>query len=122
VARITIADDHEAILYLMQQVIEHSGHTVVALSGNGGDALRCYKDNSPDLAILDYQMPIMNGIEVAQHILSEDRQAKVILCTANFSEIRMEAQELGLPVLAKPFLLEELLGLIDETLELNNRA
>jgi two-component system, chemotaxis family, chemotaxis protein CheY len=115
-ARITIADDYEPILILMQRVIENYGHQVVAVSANGRDAFRSYKDNTPDIAILDYRMPILNGIEVAQLIKADDSKAKVILCTANYTEVMLEAAELGVPVLAKPFHLEKLIGLIDETL------
>lgn len=115
-ARVTIADDNASVLFLLQEIIAEAGHDVVASSSNGSDALKTYYKIRPDITVLDNKMPGMNGIEVARIIRAQHAEAKVILCTADFEEIRDLADELGIPLIGKPFHVEDVVLSIQSAL------
>ncbi len=60
---VLIADDKEAGRELVRTVIENTGYTVVE-AVDGPDALRCARELSPDLIILDIHMPGLDGFGV----------------------------------------------------------
>ncbi len=66
--RILIADDDGASRCVLQAVLEKEGHEVVALN-NGSAALEALQArDSPPLAILDWMMPGMDGVDILQEI------------------------------------------------------
>ena len=54
---------------------------VVGEAGNGRDALRGIRELSPDVVLLDVDMPLMNGLEVLAALAREGIQTPVILCS-----------------------------------------
>ena len=88
--KILLVDDEEGIHLLYREELEGEGYNVYsALSGI--DALQNFKIISPDLVILDINMPGMDGIEVLRQIKEIDPRIPVVLCTA-YQEFK---QELG---------------------------
>jgi PAS domain S-box-containing protein len=65
--RLLIVDDNEVNLEYMAAILANAGHRVTVAS-TGADALRLLEDRPPDAAILDIQMPGMNGIELGRRI------------------------------------------------------
>jgi CheY-like chemotaxis protein len=85
-----LVDDEESIHLLYRSVLEGEGYKVhCALSGK--DALQKSKIVSPDLIILDINMPGMNGIEVLRQIKETHPKMPVVLCSA-YNEYK---QDLG---------------------------
>lgn len=82
-----IADDDEDILTLVQLRLSRSGYDVV-VARDGEEALRLTRERQPDLAVLDWTMPKLSGIEVLRGIRSEPETAAipVVLLTARASE------------------------------------
>jgi DNA-binding NarL/FixJ family response regulator len=79
-SKILIADDHSMIRDGVKSLLAKDKELVVAGEvSNGGQAIAQYKILKPDLLILDISMPDMNGMEVAQEILKEDPEAKIII-------------------------------------------
>jgi two-component system response regulator (stage 0 sporulation protein F) len=79
--RILLVDDEESIHLLYREELEEEGYSVhSALSGE--DALQKIQIVSPDLVILDINMPGMNGIEVLRQIKERNSKLPVIICTA----------------------------------------
>lgn len=79
--RILLVDDEEAIHILYRQELEDEGYKVYsALTGE--DAVREVKMLSPDLVILDINMPGINGIEVLREIKRINPKMPVILFSA----------------------------------------
>jgi DNA-binding NarL/FixJ family response regulator len=85
--RIVIADDHELIRRGIRGLLASKPHwQVVAEANNGRDAVRVIEELKPDVVILDFSMPLMNGIHATQEILRLQVETEVILLTMHDSE------------------------------------
>jgi DNA-binding NarL/FixJ family response regulator len=70
-SRIIIVDDHKLFRSGLKYILEESGlYEVLAEASNGAEFLDLLKDISPDLVILDINMPVMNGIEAAKKAIA----------------------------------------------------
>lgn len=75
-----IADDHAMIRQGVRSLLSRNEQwNVVGESVNGREAIQHFHDLRPDLMILDISMPEINGMEVAKHILTGNRDAKIII-------------------------------------------
>ena len=79
--KILLVDDDESIQLLYQEEFREDGYQVDS-SFNGADALKKFRDNSPDLVILDIQMTGMNGIETLRQMKMMNSSVPVILSSA----------------------------------------
>jgi two-component system, NarL family, response regulator NreC len=84
--RVVLADDHEMVRRGLRVCLEHEGIEVVGEAGSGTQALRLVHEHSPDVAVLDYQMPELNGIETARAISRERPATRSIILTMNAQE------------------------------------
>ncbi len=103
-ANIMIVDDEPTIQQLMAIILEDMGHKVVAQSLNGEMALKTYQnlDPLPDLIIIDHRMPIMSGTDLAEKILDQNKDQRILFLTADES-VKDRVRELGiLNFLEKP--------------------
>ena len=98
--KILIVDDEPFNLDLLEQELTELGYAIERAS-NGAEALQLVDKNSPDLVLLDYQMPDMNGIEVLRAIRQDNGDLPVVIITAHGSiERAVEAGTLAaLPVM-----------------------
>lgn len=79
--KILLVDDEESIHLLYREELEEDGYEVhSALSGE--EALEKLSIISPDLVILDINMPGINGIDVLRRMKERNPQLPVILCSA----------------------------------------
>ncbi|MBV6512402.1 MAG: response regulator transcription factor [Ignavibacteriales bacterium] len=80
--RVILADDHPLIRQAVSQVLTASGRvTVAGQADNGREAIELVRSVKPDIAILDIQMPDMDGFEAAKIILSEHHKTRIIFLT-----------------------------------------
>jgi DNA-binding NarL/FixJ family response regulator len=87
VKQILIADDHEVIRSGLRAIIEsHAGWAISGEAANGKDALERTLETRPDVAILDYSMPLMTGSEVSRRIKSNHLRTEVLILTMHESE------------------------------------
>ena len=85
--RILIADDHVVVRLGLRQIIEtHSGWHVVAEAENGKDAIAKSLETKPDVAVLDYSLPLMNGIDATRQILARLPKTEILIFTMHDSE------------------------------------
>jgi DNA-binding NarL/FixJ family response regulator len=78
--RILIADDHEVVRYGLRKTLERQpGWEVVAESGDGKDAISKAIETKPDVAVLDYAMPLINGIEATRQICARLPNTEVLI-------------------------------------------
>jgi DNA-binding NarL/FixJ family response regulator len=80
--RCSVADDHPAVLKAVCDFLVEDGVEVVAQSTTGTDALRAVREMSPDVAVLDVNMPGLSGIEVARAANEQGLETAVLLYTA----------------------------------------
>ena len=86
--KILIADDDAVTQRLLEKTLEHAGYEVVVVE-NGRKALECLsRQNGPRLALLDWLMPGLNGVEVCREMRrhSEYPYTYIILLTARTSK------------------------------------
>lgn len=91
---------------------------VIGTATDGQLAIDIFKllSEKPDIILMDYRMPIKNGIEATVEILKLGYQSKIIFATADIS-IKEQAVKIGAhSVVNKPFSLGELMKTINEVL------
>jgi len=99
-------------------LLEGNGFQIVGMAFNGQMAIDKFRalSKKPKILIMDYRMPIKNGIEAAIEILNLGNRSKIIFATADVS-IKEHALEIGVfKVVHKPFDFDELLNSINEAL------
>jgi DNA-binding NarL/FixJ family response regulator len=85
--RILIADDHEAICKGIRTILEsRQGWQIVAEASHGHDALALARETRPDIAILDYSLPLMNGLDLTRAIKQEMPRTEVLIYTMHDKE------------------------------------
>lgn len=67
--KILLADDHPLTLQGTKNFVESLGYNVIDICTNGVSALNSIKLHSPDVAILDINMPGLDGLDVAKKYL-----------------------------------------------------
>lgn len=115
---ILIADDEAAMRRNLSDVLHEEGFETIE-AANGTQALHLAIERMPDLVLLDFKMPELDGLQVLKHIKERNSSVPVILFTAyGTSERPIEAMKLGAyDYVEKPFDLEELLLIIHRALE-----
>ena len=73
---VLVVEDNELNMKLFQDVLEFSGYKFVG-SKDGMDALELARRHSPDLIILDIQLPKLSGLDVAKWIKEDDRLSPI---------------------------------------------
>jgi len=82
--KVLIVDDSLAIRIKMKNYVEKLGHNVVGEAKNGSEAVKLYKELSPDLVTMDISMPEMNGVDALKEIIKKiNSDANIIMITAN---------------------------------------
>lgn len=117
--KVLVVDDEIHIVHVVAIKLRSNGFEVVTAS-NGAEAFELACSENPDLVVTDFQMPVMNGMELVKK-LRENEQTKdmpVILLTArSFSIEREEKERLKISdCLGKPFSPKELLKRIEDIL------
>ena len=95
---ILIVDDSELIRRLLRFVIEHNTEwRICGEAENGEVAVEMVEKLRPDMVILDFQMPVMNGLQAARQItLLAPKTAMVMFTMHNSEQLRNEAQSVGI--------------------------
>ncbi|MEO5642729.1 MAG: response regulator transcription factor [Bacteroidia bacterium] len=93
-----VADDHPLFLKgLINTLKDEPGFTILGSANNGKTALKAIKMQQPHVAILDLDMPEMNGIEVAKILVKEQPVMKVIILSMHKeADIIKAAMALGI--------------------------
>ena len=85
--RILIADDHEVVRSGLRAILEaHRGWEIVAEVDNGKDAITAIIENKPDVAIVDYSLPLINGVEVTRSIKARQINTEILIFTMHDSD------------------------------------
>jgi DNA-binding NarL/FixJ family response regulator len=114
--RILIADDHEVVRSGLRCILETQPKwEVVAEASDGNEAVSKAFATSPDVAMLDYSMPIINGIEATRQIRKRLPRTEVLIFTMHQSEalIKEVVQAGALGYLLKSDAKRHLIGALD---------
>ena len=92
---------------MLAALVTQCGHDVVEVVGSGLDAIQAYTRHKPDVVLMDYRMPRLNGATACRMIVAKDPHARVILIsgTAGASDL---ADSRAVAILSKPVGLDEL--------------
>lgn len=112
--RIVLADDESLIRLDISEMLTDAGHEVVGEAANGQEAVELTRKLKPDCVIMDVKMPVMDGLEAAE-IIGTEELAPVLLLTAYSQEdIVSKAKEAGvIGYLVKPIREEQLFPAIE---------
>jgi len=107
--KVLAVDDNPAIVNLINDILTSRGHEV-EIAKDGRTALQMYPSCKPNLVTLDLMMPGLSGFETLTKILEIDRNAIVIMLTANAEDDAvLECMKRGaMGFLSKPFKPNEL--------------
>jgi DNA-binding NarL/FixJ family response regulator len=87
VTRILIADDHEVVRSGLRSILEaHDGWEVIGEAADGKEAVNKAFETKPDVAIVDYSLPIFNGVEVTRKIKARIPKTEVLIFTMHESD------------------------------------
>jgi two-component system response regulator MprA len=109
--RILIIEDDQAILKILQRGLAYDGYTVdTATEGRSG--LMLARDHQPDLVILDWMLPGMDGLEVCHRMRTASGSVPILMLTAKDAvQDRIQGLDAGADdYMVKPFNLDELLA------------
>jgi len=122
VTRLVLVDDDEDNLNLFTTVLENYQFTVKPYSDPVA-ALLEFKPNYYDLLILDYRMPVLNGVELYKKMKEIDGSIKVMIITASHEQLHMDNHEdlqerLEFKIIRKPVTITNLIQGINSLLDI----
>ena len=81
-----VADDHPVFRHGLRALLEKGGYAVVGEASDGYEALKVAQQTRPDIILLDFSMPRLNGLDAAKEIFKISPRSKIILLTAHREE------------------------------------
>ena len=103
--RVLIADDDRSVGMSLAELVRRCQHEVVEVVNSGLEAIHAYGRHHPDVVLMDYQMPKLNGATACRNIVAKYPEARVILV----SGLLRDANGTGaLAILQKPVDLNQL--------------
>ncbi len=112
---LVVDDDHEVRAFIAVS-LESLGYSVVEAE-RGADALARLGESIPDLVLMDFAMPEMNGAEVASAVREQHPGLPIMFVTGYAESEQLEAAlGIDVPVLRKPFTVAQLAAAVEEQL------
>jgi two-component system chemotaxis response regulator CheY len=105
--RVLIADDQKSVGTSLAELVGCCNHEVVEVVGSGLEAIQAYARHQPDVVLMDYWMPKLNGATACRNILAKNPDARIIL-VSGWSPSNEVTAAGALTILAKPVRLERL--------------
>lgn len=123
--RILIADDESYLTQLLSSTLQRRGYDV-SVAADGSSAWELATANPPDLLICDFQMPVMDGLELCTRLKANSTTSHVPVLMLTARGHILTPQDLARTnigaVLAKPFSVRDLLPKIEAALGPNGRG
>lgn len=118
--RVLIVDDAGFMRKILIKIVSQGGFEVVGEADNGKSAVEMYKELKPDAVTMDITMPQMDGLTALKEILSYDKNAKIIMCSAMGQQFMVvEAIKLGaVDFVEKPFETEQVVKALRKALNI----
>jgi CheY-like chemotaxis protein len=103
--RVLIADDQKSVGTSLAELVRLCHHEVVEVVGSGLEAIQAYGRHQPDVVLMDYQMPKLNGATACRNIMAKHPKARIILVSGSPKDI---AGSGAIAMLIKPVKLDQL--------------
>ena len=103
--RVLIADDQKNVGTSLAELVRFCQHEVVEVVGTGLEAIHAFDRHRPDVVLMDYRMPKLNGVTACRNIMAKYPSARVILVSGSPQDI---ADSGAIDVLIKPVALDQL--------------
>lgn len=117
-AEILVVDDDQDVAESLSDVLAVEGHDV-RIAANGLEGLLCVTSRVPALVLLDVEMPVLSGPDMAEKLRAQDKGVERVPIVLMSGSTRLEqaVRRVGTPYfLAKPFTLDALLALVKRAL------
>jgi two-component system OmpR family response regulator len=119
-ARVLIVDDTDIVRKALEKAVRRMGHSAESTS-DAVEALAMALKNPPDLALVDYRMPGMDGAELFEELRAAlgDRCPRVLFVSATPpDEVARKVERWGRPAgyVKKPFHLDDLVRIVGDAL------
>jgi len=111
-----IVDDDIFLQKVLSRILLVGGHNVVGQAYNGAEAVEIFNELNPrpDIILMDYRMPVMDGASATRKILQIDPGSRILFISADDS-VRIDALDAGaLGFLTKPIRSQLLFATIHE--------
>lgn len=99
---ILVVDDEQGVRLTIKKALEKEGYSVVEAS-SGQEALNILDKNDISLAIVDYRMPGINGVELIEKIRKKRKIPIIIITAYGFEKLKMQELSGALDYITKPF-------------------
>jgi CheY-like chemotaxis protein len=118
-SRLMIVDDEAAIRDMIEAFVSVIGHDVVGIAADGEEAVAAVRAmrNPPDLVLMDFRMPRMNGLDASREIVAIRPETRVLMVTADESVQALYRRSGAIGLVEKPFSRGQLMGAIRWALE-----
>ena len=94
-----VVDDTDHVRRMLTTMLTVDGFDVVHEAASGSDALDHVDDADPDVVVIDYKMPVMDGLAAARQLRARRPDQVVVLYTAYIDdELQREADEAGVAI------------------------
>ena len=118
--KVLIVDDEPEVLKSLENMVKSIGYEVDS-ARSGYKALEHYKTYKPDIVLLDWKMPVMDGETCAKKILKNDPAARIVIISG-YQESAVNEEETGLKndikdFVLKPFDIDEISKVISKALQ-----
>ncbi len=114
-----VVDDEPVLHEIYYRMLSYNGDSVIAHAYDGEEAVNRYKQMNPkpDIILMDYRMPVKNGIEATEKILQVDANAKIVFVSADIAVKKAAIATGACSFIAKTFTREELLTCIEHIVQ-----
>jgi CheY-like chemotaxis protein len=94
--RVLVVDDTDHVRRMLAEMLELDGFIVVGQSASGVNAVTLAQELMPDVIVMDYKMPGMDGLEASKNIKANRPEHAIVLYTAYLDpELEMQAKDAG---------------------------
>ena len=108
-----VEDDQDIGSFILRAILDETSHQAILVT-DGQKALETIKSLKPNLLVLDYHLPRMNGIELYDHLRTHEELERVPVILMSARLPKNEARKRNMVCLEKPFELDALLKTIED--------